>query len=481
LTKNSNFENKEMKIRLNQNECSLCKEQVYDINKMWNEIPSIRIAAETTLSLICSTPFTFTIAKLGLVSNKDTEKIIIRHWIPWQKGVYINCKKWGVCPYYFVKPEGQNDHQVPVIPDFNLGYITVYTTDDHRVKFKWYWSHDMQVDKEEKKMLWIETENAPNPDGTLKSPLSSLLSQFRTILILQKSLETASAQCANPTHVLEHHPPGGSAQNDNLTQLVANFGEKAAGLSKQRQELARASELRVRTAELIKQTHQAHERNSGMAFNRKRIMFTDLDEEAMARMDSGWDTRVIPLAQDWKYTQTARPTVVAELEKHMTAFNTDASAIMDFAREMIQPMGSARTQNVRGGERFINERVEGQKNMLRGHTHTALIIAYRRQFEVAFNEAKAWVTNRQGGDPQKIANMCPDLDVQVEMACTPIFTYEDVKQMWIDGIMSKETFAHHAFRMKSLPHDQIHVTTLPDKLPKDQVIPIIQPKKKKTE
>lgn len=454
-----------------QNGTTLCQEQVCDINDMCLNIPSIYIAGDTTLCHILSRPFTFRIKKLGLNSNKDMETIIIRHWVPWQRRVYYECKKWGVCPYYFVVPEGQSDHQVPVVPDFNLGYIWVYTTDDHKVKYKWFWSHGTVMDKEEKKMLWIETEYRPNPDGTLKSPLASLLKSYRTIRILQESLETASAQCANPTHVLEYHPPSGTAQNDNLTQLVANFGEKAAGLSKQRQELARAAELRVRTAELIKQTHQIQQRNAHV---RKRVSYTDLEEDAMSRMDNGWRDRVIPLTPDWKYTQSTKPSVVAELDKHMTAFNTDASAVMDFAREIIQPMGAARTQNVRGGERFINERIQNQNTFLKSVTHTALIIAYRKQFDMAFNEAKMWVANRQGGDPHKIANMCPDLDVEVDMACTPVFGYDEVKQMWIDGIMSKETFAHHAFRMRSLPHDQIAITKEPDMvselmLPKQQV------------
>lgn len=483
--KKKTLEKKKMQrsIKRIASEKCLCAEQVQDIEKMCAEIPSIRISGETALSMVLSTPFTFKIRKMGLVSNQDMEKIVKRHWIPWQKGVYYNCKKWGICPYYFIKPEGQTDHQVPVIPDFNLGYITVYTTENHRVKFKWYWNHDLIIDKEETAMLWIVTENAPNPDGTLKSPLSTLLSQYRTILILQKSLETASVQCANPTHVLEYHPSGATAQNDNLTQLVANFGEKAAGLSKQRQEMGRAAELRVRTAELIRQTHQQNEKN--MYMSKKRVMYTDLDDDAMERMNSGWSGRVIPLTPDYKVVQAAKPTIVAELDRHMTAFNTDASAIMDFAREMIQPMGSAHTQNVKGGERFQNERAKEMQSFLTGVTQTALIIAYRPQFERAFNEAKMWVANRRGGDPEKVANMCPELDVEVVMTSTPLFNYEEVKQMWIDGIMSKETFAHHAFHMRFLPHDQIQVTKLPDMVPKELVMPPADntpkpPKKKKT-
>jgi hypothetical protein len=455
-------------LRKSPNEKCLCAEQVQDIERMFNEIPAIRIAREAFLSMVLASPFTFKIPKMCLASNKDMEKIIIRHWMPWQRAVYDNIKKWGVCPYYFIKPEGQTDHQVPIVPDFKLGYITVYSTDNHQIKFKWYWNHDLIIDKEEKAMLWIISEYAPNVDGTLKSPLASLLPQYRTLLILQQSLERVSVQCANPTHILEYHPAAASAKNDDLTQLVANFGEKAAGLSKARQEMGRAAELRVRTAEIIKQTHRINEKNT--FYKKKRVLWTDLEEDQMERADSGF-SNVVPLNPDYKYSQAAKASVVAELDKHLTSFNMISSATMDFALEMIQPTGSARTQNVKGGERYENERVKQMLTFIRGITQTALIIAYRPQFEQAFDDVRTWMVNRRGGDPNRVANLCPDLDVEVDMSCTPMVTYDDIKQMWIDGIMSKETFAHHAFHMRSLPHDQIAVTKMPDMVPKELVLP----------
>jgi len=457
-----------MKIRLNPDEVCLNQEQMNDINHMYDNVPSIRIAREAFLSMILSSPFTFSIPQLGLSSNEDMEKVITRYWMPWQRSVYDCIKKYGVAPYYFIKPEGQSQHQVPIVPSFDMGYITIETTEKHKLKFRWYWNHGKIINLEEKAMLWIVTEHAPNPDGTLKSGLSSLLSQYRTILVLQKSLEIVATQNANPTHVLEFHPGSFTAKNDNLTQLRANFGEKAAGLSKERQDLSKATEMRALTSELIKQTHNVHQMNmyNGQS-NRKRVLWTDMQEDVLDRMDSGFSNRVVPLTEHFKYVQAARPTIVAELDKHMTSFNLIASGIMDFAFQLIQPSGFARSQNLKGSERFENERIREMLQFFTQITQTALIIAYRPQFEQGFNEAKLWVANRRGGDPYRIANLCPELDVLVDMSCTPMINYQDLKEMWTDGIISKKSFAHHAFHMRSLPHDQIQITNWPDMIPKE--------------
>ena len=55
--------------------------------------------------------------------------------------------------------------------------------------------------------------------------------------------------------------------------------------------------------------------------------------------------------------------------------------------------------------------------------------------------------------------MYPELDVKVDMSCTPMMSYDELKQMWLDGIISKENFAHHAFHLHALPMDQIEMAT----------------------
>src|SRR5690606_16812488 len=110
------------------------------------------------------------------------ELIIERHWMPWLRQVYDWVKMIGICPYYFEKPAGQKEHQVPIVPDIELGYITVFVNKRHKLDYKWYWNHGHEQGHA-KNMLWVITDHAPTKTGALKSPLASLLSQYRTILI----------------------------------------------------------------------------------------------------------------------------------------------------------------------------------------------------------------------------------------------------------------------------------------------------------
>lgn len=461
-------------------EVSLDYEVVADIMRMYNSMPSIRIARESFLSMVICAPFSFTIPKLGLRSNGDMEVLITRFWMPWLRKVYDYMKILGVAPYYFEK---HGEHLVPIVPPLELGTISVLVTKRHKLEYKWRWKHGFDQD-EEKNMFWIVGDHAPNRNGDIQSPLASLLGQYRTLLVLQNSLEIASAQCAQPSHILEYHPSPATAKNDDLTQLVATFGEKAAGMSKARQEAARNHEIRVRTAELIRHAQAVQESNTinSGGIENKRLLYTDEARDVAERMNPGFTTRTLPLKPDFKYVAPQKPSIVGDYQAHLHAFDIMASAVMDFALELIQPTGSARTQNIKGSERFENERIKEALGFFTSITQTAIVIAYRKQFEKTFADAKRWrINNAVHGDPSAIVEMYPELDVHVDMSCTPFVEYDGLKEMWTDGIMDKDTFAMHAFHMRSLPHDQINVTSWPNQIPKELLVnkPQDKPPKKK--
>lgn len=473
-----------MKIAgLKPEECALDMDAVNDIIHMYRNVPAIKVARESFLSMTLCGPFTFSIPKMGLVSNKDMEHIISTWWMPFLRTAFDYSKMIGIVPYYFKKSHPKSEHQVPIVPDMELGYITVYVSEKHEIEYRWYWNHGQQQSIE-KSMLWIKTDHSPTRDGTIKSALASLLPQYRTILILQRSLEATASQRAKPTHILEYKPTGETARNDHLTTLNAKFGEQAAGMSKARQEQARQLDIRIRTAELFKQLSAVQQANSAQSTTQK-LMWTDSNLDMIERDDPGFASRVVPLHPDFHVAQVAKAEIVADLDKHMSSFNMIAAACMDFAMELIQPTGSARTQNVKGSERFENERIKEALNFFSHIAKTALVIAYHKQFEEGMNEARDWVINRKGGDPNRIAELYPELDVVVDMSCTPMLQYEDLKDMWMDGILSKDDFAHHAFHMRSMPHDQINITEWPNKYPKELLLKpptdksTSKPKKKK--
>ena len=456
---------------MTQGEVEIDRCAIADITHMFHNVPEIYIARETFLSMVICGPFSFRIPSLGLRSNKDMSLVVARYWTPWQRKMLSNIRKFGICPYYFEYTQdcdGNGGHPIPIIPEMTSGIMTVMTTKKHHLKYKWYWNDGMQQ-LEHKSMLWVLSDYPPDRNGNIRSALASLLPQYRLLRVIEQSLSIAVTQNANPTHVVEYHPAGGTARNDDLTTLNANFGTKVAGAVRQREESSRQSQITVRTKEFLEQTRIVNNINmyNGMA-TQPKLLWTDAPEDQLSRFNSGFD-RVIPFNPDFKYVQAARATVVTEYEKHRAAFAVAAAACNDYSLEFIQPHGSARTQNIQGSERFENERIKEALQFLTTATQTALVIAYRKQFMEGFEQAKQWRMMR-GGIAIDVAQLCPEMDVEVDMKCTPHGEYDQFKEMWMDGIISKETFAHHALHMKSMPEDDMHITAWPDQYPKELLV-----------
>lgn len=423
--------------------------QLADLINMWHSEPVFHLAHTFFMSVTLCGPFEFSIPRMKLKNKKDLNPIIESYWIPWQKMAWKIVSMIGVCPYYFANI---NEHSVPMIPELDMGTIYIQTTKQHTREYKWRYN-DQQHDTN---MYWITGLYPPSAMGKLRTAIAALLPQYKTILVLQDALQKAAVQNSEPTHILEHHPPAATATNDDLTHLVATFGEKSAGLSKARMEEARANEIRVNMANMLKQMNEVHRSNlRNGAMSNKKLMWTDLEEDVVERMDAGMTNRTFPLSPFYKYVQSSRANVVADLNAHRHTFILAAAAAMDFAIEFIQPTGSARTQNIKGSERYENERIKDAVRFFTTITKQALIIAYGAQFNQAFDEARGWQIPKKNLNTNRIVELYPELDVQVELACTPFVSYDDLKQMWLDGILNKEDFAHHVFHTRGLPATQI--------------------------
>lgn len=455
-------------------ETPLDEEALADLFSMYSSEPIISLGRQAFLSKALNGPFQFSIPAIGLKSNGDMETIINAYWMPFLRRVYDWWMIIGVAPYYFDVTE--NNHPYPIAPDFDLGFITVSINDKHKPVFRYYWNHGIEP-VYEPKMLWSVTEARPSRTGEIRSPLVSLLGDYRSLIKLRRSQDVVVTQAPRPIHIMERQSKALGANNDNLTSLKAQFGDIAAGVSKQRIEEERNHAIRVKTAELHKQLQQTHAANLARS-SVQPTLWTDTPETLLEEMDSGFSSRVVALLPDWKYTSAARPTLVGDYYKAQMQFNTIASAKMGFSLELIIPMGSSRSQNVQGGLTFERERTQEQNNLFAGIIKTALIIAYRKQIQQVMHDARQWRIEKLGGDPNKVIFLYPELDVQVDMSSGTTLLYEELKQMHSDGLITKDTFSKHAGKSKNLPADQMVSLSWPDNVAKELLIK--PPTEKKT-
>ena len=442
--------------------------EIRDLLDMYRSVPVIKVARKAFLSKVLPEPFSFSIPALKMENTPEMTRIIESYWMPWLRKVYDWCKLIGVCPYYLKPIKNSDDHQMPVTPDFSLGHVSIEVQDNHEIKYKWYWNHGTQVN-EEKNMLWIVTEDAPDGHGIIRSPLASLLPTYRSLLKLRNAQDVASTQAARPVHVIEYTPNMKTAVDDGLVRLTADF-DKAAGIGKARRDRMNQQQLRVKQAELFRQMQEMDHVNRQKS-TVQPTMWTDTPDDILEEMDAGFSNRVVQLGEHYKYGQAAKPQLVADYNKFESQFNMMAAAIMDFALELLTPTGSSRAQNVKGAEQYENERIREQSTFFETILQPALVLAYRKRFQSIMDQAHQWRLSRLGGDPSKVIYLYPELDVSVDLSNTTVTNDEDMRVFWKeDAIISKETYAKHVLRNKNIPLEAMHLTQWPDGVPRELLV-----------
>jgi hypothetical protein len=454
------------------NEIPLNTEEIKDIFNMYHTEPIFKISEKAFLSKVLPEPFTFQIPKLGLVNNRDVDIVIKGRWMPWLRQEFGWEKVVGAVPYMLIPLEHNPDHLVPYIPDPTTGYIVVYTTERKgrhppKVRYRWYWNDTAQV-QEEKNMLWIITENAPDASGRIRSPLASLLPVYRSMLKLRKAQDIASTQAAKPVHIIESNPSMQTAVDDGLARHSANW-DKAAGIGKARRERMQQAELRVRQKELhrnLQMTEQANRQKS----TTQPTLWTDTPQDMLEEMDAGFSNRTVALGAHRKYVTAARPQLVADYNKAEAQFNVMAAAVMDFALELLTPTGAARSQNVKGAEQYENERIREQSSHYESILRPAIILAYRKQLQSIMDDANHWHLSRLGGNAANVDLLYPELDVIIDLSNTTVTTDEEMISYWMNGFISQRTAAEHILKSKNIPLEKMQLSQWPDNFPKERIV-----------
>lgn len=459
------------KLRL-AGEKDLDQDVLRDLREMYNKMPVIQIARKSFMSMILAEPFTVSIPALGLKNSPEMEKIFTMFYIPWLYRVYDESLIVGVVPYYFEYPsgEGRKGHPIPVTPDPDLGEISVYVDDNHKKHYRWYWNHGTQVGYDPN-MLWVITDKAPQKDGTIISPMASLLPTYSALMKILQAQNVAVAMAARPVHRLEFKPDGTSNKQDALRDFSATMGigSKAAGVTEQRRAEHHQQKERRRVAETYSDL-TIRQAQLTMENTMQPVLYSQSAESFTDESDSGFPNRTVILPRNYTYGETARPTLLADYQKAETGFNMLCAAVMGFSLELLQPTGSSRVQNIKGSERFENDRIRDQTTFFIGVLQAAFVMAYEKQLREAMDRVRKWSVEKFGGDPRYIFSLHPELDVVVDMSVTSIATMQDFQELHQYGWMSKEQAGKHVFKAYNLPLEQLEVTEWPDLWPREMLV-----------
>ena len=475
------------------NEHEIDPSTLSDIYALYHSTTSIKNARNAFLSMVLRNPFEVQIPALEMSNDREMEILIETYWMPWLKNVYDWIKMLGIAPYRFIRVK-KTDHYFPSCPEWGTGYITTYVDKNHEQKFKWYWK-DAQDQQEEKAMHWVKGHDYPSIDGTLRSDMNTLLKEFRTVSVLRESLEVGSTQAARPPILLEHHPPKNDNGDDGLTTLE-NFGEKVAGIMQQKRESMFSHKMRIRTDDLIAglvNTAIANEQARVTYGTGGRMLYSENRRDAWERNNTGLLDRVVPLNADYVYKAVAKPSVLADLERYSARLDELASAAMDFPVDLMNPKSGSKASNVQGPLRVVNERIKDFLVFFRTVVKHAFLISYGKILQASLDDTvkKARIHARTANmDPRQIMDLNVHVEIHIEMSVTPLTSYDDLKKMWMDSLIDKDTFGKHASAAQSVPIEDIKIGLWPDRLPKELLvkptnnsnkkITDVKPKKQKT-
>lgn len=408
---------------------------------MYDGDATIINARTSILARVLHKPFSFEIPALGLKADENMENLIKEHYMPW----LADCADWynilHVIPYFFDHVHGI---PIPRTPEKKAGRIVRLNQEKRRPKFRWYWNGDQQ--SHDSRMRWYIGPRCPDMEGVIRTGLVSLVPLYRLCTRLLEASTNVVVQRSRPTHLLERRPPANARNlDDRLSNLTAEFGARAVGATRTRQEEARAADERLKQKRIQSSIIQQQEKQTfGMA-TLQPVFDSDTFTTLFNETDSGFATRMFTLPEDCTYREPGKPDVPLSYLDIKRKFDSQVSALMNYPLELIEPSaGIGKAAALGGAETFVNDRIRDMATLFANIAHQAITDAYRPQFEKLF----------EGKD------MHPKFDVHISMAVTSNIPDDTLLLLHEKGLMSQETLGKYMFRNHNIPLEDMTITKI---------------------
>jgi hypothetical protein len=180
----------------------------------------------------------------------------------------------------------------------------------------------------------------------------------------------------------------------------------------------------------------------------KKYLETDDAAKKFEMENAGFLGHIIPLPADYTYKTAATPKVDAKVDIMSANLDAKAAATMDFPIQMMS--ATARTvAQAQNNLRNVNERVKNWITFFEQRTKNALLLAYEDIIQGELDTLNDFFDNGVMFYAHK--------EVVVEMECTPVTSYDELRKYVADGIMDVKDFAKHVFNLNAIPASQISI------------------------
>jgi hypothetical protein len=408
----------------------------YDLSQIVTRVAVVAISIDSFIQTIAGQPPEITIN--GLETSPEIQRV---YYQPFMKTSYLWLKTYGYYPWKPRRIPGTK-FKYPWVPPFQSGYAESYLDARNDQHFRWYWNQNRSSSvfarKHDPKIRFgfQSASSKPAIDGSFRSDLSAALPDYQTLLVVRQSTEIASFHQARPRHVIEHTPARNIQGDDNLTTLE-QFGETIAGAVQESEENLRAQKFAVRTDSLKNALRGASAYNRGLSGN---YLTSETIDTRAERVSAGGLERATVLDPDFHYRPVQMPRVTADLTSIVKRFDGIVAAIMDFPIQLIDAPGGNRNANLGAAMEFLADRA---RQWIQFFTRELLHVYIQCNKHVLLQDT--------------LADESILYDIVEVVLPNPRLTTDvaQLRQLWQDGILTKEAYARYATAKLGVTDDDL--------------------------
>ena len=429
--------------------------------------------------------------------GEDAQGVVRTHWMPAIKEIYDYKESWGFCPYVW-ESIPNTTHYYPRVPVWGT-YFLSYEEDRYGREFRLYWIDGVKPEVATD-VFWVRTDQEPI-NGELRTAVAALFTDYDLYLTNLSCHKQAMVNQANPYSIIEYAPRASSDLAEiNDTRVM--FGAQAALASLQDVEHTRNARQGIRRDYLVQALHRTYEMNYGAGWPDGSDSMSDPDQQALQETHGRFLQRLVHLNADYHYRPAAASGVVMAMPDIWRKLNQDAANSLGFPLEFAQAQSAQRAANVQGNTRYLNENA---KQMIRSYTSIVkdmwLASPYGRiihrlnklkeraaaeELERAAREQKKSLKGKgkkkeekkkdddDGEDqgariprvgairepgPKLMHELRKQIDVEIEFSCVPEMTYQQLRELVLDKVISHKDFIKLAGDIFGLPESTLNTKT----------------------
>lgn len=427
---------------------------------------------ETFRSMTMCKPFRLRIGKPNqpkktrqpLPMKPILEEIVQTNFMPFLTMVQLWKMTLGIVPY-FLEPIPGTLHYVPWVPVFGSGYVTTYFDyKTRKQRFRWWWTSRNPNGTGgpvcDETVGWIIDGKPPSLNGSIMSPLSSVLEDYRHYCYAVRDEQYASYHSTHPIAVLTHDSKADQAVKEHM--IEGGMFSDAIAKDNMYEDLEAAQDIYAYEAESLKRAlHEAGMVHDLTIANEAALQGPVMESESYARQyaretNSYYRKRVIiPPRFNVAASPTYRP--VIDVVKWDAIVSDKICQVLGIPSETDKTSGSQKAVNKEGIKLNMGERLKRQIAWIEWVAEQVFLDIYGKTIQEGWNLQQAlneqegtrhYANRRKRGREtlqdyatQAVLNVFTD--VRVELHCTPLADDTTTLALYDRGFLTEDYILSH--------------------------------------